>query len=252
MRVETPNKSPLATRIYFWVLAAHLLLAFVLLPAAMLAQQSGNTPVIGKAVQWQSAAAIEGTVDTGINYVSNVIGPLTSGGFVLHAVFQDQHGHGALKSVIAGIGVLGALSSGILRMHLEAPKEATFNPSSDVRKSRKSDKVVSFQNYVGAYWRTAHKSGRLAEAELNELLIRLGEELETMPFRLNEALEEKGALWALIKEYNSKYSKRSIQTFPQLFAVITEVNKYKVRDSLEKQLRRKVVTTLSRFGTLKP
>jgi hypothetical protein len=107
MRVEKPNKSPLATRIYFWVLAAHLLLAFVLLPAAMLAQQSGNQPVMGAAVQGQSAAGIEGTVENGINYVSNVIGPLTSGGFFLHAVYANHQGRGALKSVITGIGVLG-------------------------------------------------------------------------------------------------------------------------------------------------
>jgi hypothetical protein len=107
MRVEKPNKSPLAVRAYFWLLAGHLLLAFILLPAALLAQQTGNTPVLGKAVQGQSAAGIEGTVETAVNYVANVIGPLTSGGFFLHAVYANHQGRGAMKSVITGIGVLG-------------------------------------------------------------------------------------------------------------------------------------------------
>jgi hypothetical protein len=107
MRVEKPNKSPLAVRVYFWILASHVLLAFILMPAAIVAQQSGDAPVLGKAVQGQSAAGIEGTVETGINYVSNVIGPLTAGGFFLHAVYANHQGRGAMKSALTGVGVLG-------------------------------------------------------------------------------------------------------------------------------------------------
>ncbi len=89
------------------VLAGHLLLALLLMPAQAIAQQTGNTPVLGKAVQGQSAMGIEGTVETAINYVSNVIGPLTAGGFFLHAVYANHQGKGALKSVVTGVGVLG-------------------------------------------------------------------------------------------------------------------------------------------------
>jgi hypothetical protein len=107
MQVKRPKKAPLGIRIYMGVMAAHLLLAFFLMPAAMVAQQSGNAPVLGKAVQGQSAMGIEGTVETAINYVSNVIGPLTAGGFFLHAVYANHQGKGALKSVVTGLGVLG-------------------------------------------------------------------------------------------------------------------------------------------------
>jgi hypothetical protein len=107
MQTEKPTKSPIAVRVYFWILASHLLLAFILLPAAMLAQTSGNAPVLGKSVPGQSAAGIEGTLSTAVNYVGNVIGPLTSGAFFLHAVYANHQGRGALKSVITGVGVLG-------------------------------------------------------------------------------------------------------------------------------------------------
>ncbi len=94
-------------RAYLWVLGLHLLVGMLLLPVQAGAQQSGNSPVLGRAVQGQSAAGIEGTLETGINYISNVLGPLAAGGFLLHALIAWHQGGRPMKSVMTGVGLLG-------------------------------------------------------------------------------------------------------------------------------------------------
>lgn len=95
-------------RVYLWVLGLHLLAGMILMPASVaFAQQQGNTPVIGRAVQGQNAAGIEGTLETAVNYVSNVLGPLASGGFFLHALVAWHNNGKPMRSVLTGVGLLG-------------------------------------------------------------------------------------------------------------------------------------------------
>ena len=94
-------------RAYLWVLGLHLFVGMALLPVQAVAQSSGNEPVMGRAVQGQSAAGIEGTLETGINYISNVLGPLAAGGFLLHALIAWHNGNRPMKSVLTGVGLLG-------------------------------------------------------------------------------------------------------------------------------------------------
>jgi hypothetical protein len=94
-------------RAYLWVLGLHLFVGIAILPVQAVAQQSGNAPVLGKAVQGQSAAGIEGTLETGINYISNVLGPLAAGGFLLHALIAWHNNGKPMKSVMTGVGLLG-------------------------------------------------------------------------------------------------------------------------------------------------
>ena len=101
------NRLQVFARAYLWVLALHLLVGMVLLPVHAVAQQSGSQPVLGRAVQGQSAAGIEGTLETGINYISNVLGPLAAGGFFLHALLAWHNGDRPMKSVLTGVGLLG-------------------------------------------------------------------------------------------------------------------------------------------------
>jgi hypothetical protein len=94
-------------RAYLWVLLAHAVVGLLLLPVQVHAQQSGNAPVFGKAVQGQSATGIEGTLETAVNYVSNVIGPLVSGGFFIHALLAWHNNGKPMRSVLTGVGCLG-------------------------------------------------------------------------------------------------------------------------------------------------
>lgn len=99
----TRNVRTVCLRAYLAIVVA----AVVLWPACVLAQQSGDGPVMGRAVQGQNAAGIEGTLETGINYVSNVLGPLAAGGFLLHGMVAWHNGGRPMKSVLTGVGLLG-------------------------------------------------------------------------------------------------------------------------------------------------
>ena len=90
-------------RLYGPVLAAGLVLA----PAIAFGQSSGSAPVLGKAVGGQSAGGVERTLLTAVNYVSNVLGPLASGGFFLHALLAWHNGGKPMRSVLTGVGLLG-------------------------------------------------------------------------------------------------------------------------------------------------
>jgi hypothetical protein len=101
------NRKQVWVRAYLWTLGIHLFMGIILLPASALAQQSGNSPVLGKAVQGQSASGIEGTLETGVNYISNVLGPLAAGAFFLHGLVAWHNGGKPMKSVLTGVGLLG-------------------------------------------------------------------------------------------------------------------------------------------------
>jgi len=105
--MPTSRRMQVCARAYLWTLAIHVFMAIILLPAAARAQQSGNSPVLGKAVQGQSASGIEGTLETGVNYISNVLGPLAAGGFLLHSLVAYHQGGRPMKSIITGVGLLG-------------------------------------------------------------------------------------------------------------------------------------------------
>jgi hypothetical protein len=105
--METNSRVRGWIRAYLWTLAIHVFAGLILIPVCANAQQSGNAPVLGKAVQGQNAAGIEGTLETAVNYISNVIGPLTAGGFLIHAMVAWHNGGKPMKSVMTGAGLLG-------------------------------------------------------------------------------------------------------------------------------------------------
>jgi hypothetical protein len=94
-------------RAYLMVFGAHVLLALILFPASALCQTSGTAPVFGKAAPGQSASGVEGTVEQGINYIANVIGPLSSAGFFVASLVVWHNGGQWGKPALTGLGLLG-------------------------------------------------------------------------------------------------------------------------------------------------
>lgn len=92
----------------FWLCIFIVMLSagMIVAPAGVFAQTSGNAPVLGKAVQGQSAAGVEGTAENAINYLANVIGPLIAGGFFVHAFLQWHSGGRPMRSALTGVGLL--------------------------------------------------------------------------------------------------------------------------------------------------
>ena len=103
----------LFTRAYLWVLGLHIVAGCILLPASVFAQSgggtptNGNAPVMNRAVQGQSAAGVEGTVYTIVNYISNTIAPLGAAVFFVHGMLAWHNGKGATRSFVVGGGMLG-------------------------------------------------------------------------------------------------------------------------------------------------
>jgi hypothetical protein len=93
------------------------LLAIVLLqisPSMSYAQNLGQQPATGQAVQGQTAAQPEGTVLNLVNWVGNVIAPVGAALGVVMAVVAYSQGRGAMRWAVTAAGLL--VVSGLTRL----------------------------------------------------------------------------------------------------------------------------------------
>src|SRR4051795_10599188 len=82
-------------------------------PAVSVAQNLGNTPATGKAVQGQTAAQPEGAFLNAVNWVCNVICPVGAGIAVVATILLWRSGRSWLPSAMTAGGLICV--SGILR-----------------------------------------------------------------------------------------------------------------------------------------
>ena len=99
-------------------LLAAVLFCFGLLmtnPALMHAQTSGdNGPVVGKVAPGQTAAVVEGTTESALNYMANTIFPLLTVAFLAYVVFAIRTGRGWVVGAVCAASCL--LLSGLTRL----------------------------------------------------------------------------------------------------------------------------------------
>ncbi|MCU1308515.1 MAG: hypothetical protein QOH70_83 [Blastocatellia bacterium] len=98
-------------------LALLYLLAIVSLqlsPLMSYAQNLGQQPATGQAVQGQTAAQPEGTVLNLVNWVGNVIAPVGAALAVVMAVVAYSQGRGAMRWAVTAGGLL--VVSGLTRL----------------------------------------------------------------------------------------------------------------------------------------
>ena len=88
--------------------------AAALAPVVSVAQNLGNTPATGKAVQGQTAAQPEGAFLNLVNWVCNVICPVGAGIAVVATILQWRSGRSWLPSAMTAGGLICV--SGILRL----------------------------------------------------------------------------------------------------------------------------------------
>ena len=88
--------------------------AAVLAPCASLAQNLGNTPATGQAVQGQTASQPEGAFLNAVNWLCNVICPVGAGIAVVATILQWRSGRSWLPSAMTAGGLICV--SGILRL----------------------------------------------------------------------------------------------------------------------------------------
>ena len=88
--------------------------ATALAPAVSIAQNLGNTPATGRAVQGQTAAQPEGAFLNLVNWVCNVICPVGAGIAVVATILQWRSGRSWLPSAMTAGGLICV--SGILRL----------------------------------------------------------------------------------------------------------------------------------------
>ena len=99
-------------------LHAFLLVSFIgaalVAPAASVAQNLGQAPAVGQAVQGQTAAQPEGAFLNLVNWTCNVICPVGAGIAVVATVLQWRSGRSWLPSAMTAGGLICV--SGILRL----------------------------------------------------------------------------------------------------------------------------------------
>jgi hypothetical protein len=88
--------------------------AACLAPAGAVAQNLGNTPATGQAVQGQTAAQPEGAFLNVVNWIGNVICPVGAGLAVVGTVIQWRSGRSWLPTAMTAGGLLAV--SGITRL----------------------------------------------------------------------------------------------------------------------------------------
>jgi hypothetical protein len=96
------------------------MLLFALAPASVTAQTSGdNGPVVGKVAPGQSASVVEGTTESALNYMANVIFPLLTVAFLGYVVFAIKTGRGWVVGAVCAFACL-CLSGGtrLLEYHV--------------------------------------------------------------------------------------------------------------------------------------
>jgi hypothetical protein len=91
-----------------------ILCANLFVPFAATAQNLGNTPVFGKAVQGQQATTVEGTVLNIVNWGCNVIAPVIAVACLGIAGWHFKNGRGYLGWGATGVALM--VISGLGRM----------------------------------------------------------------------------------------------------------------------------------------
>lgn len=106
--------SRVAKRARLTILLALITIGAACAPASVIAQNLGQTPAVGVAVQGETAAQPEGTLLNAMNWLGNVICPVAAGGTLVGTVTKATTGG---KWVPWAVGTAGLLSvSGGLRL----------------------------------------------------------------------------------------------------------------------------------------
>lgn len=103
-----------ATRRRFALLYLLAIVSLQLSPLMSNAQNLGQQPATGQAVQGQTAAQPEGTVLNLVNWVGNVIAPVGAALAVVMAVVTYSQGRGAMRWAVTAGGLL--VVSGLTRL----------------------------------------------------------------------------------------------------------------------------------------
>jgi hypothetical protein len=98
----------------FAVAGLFVILSFQFLPLKSYAQNLGNQPATGQAVQGQTAAQPEGAVLNLVNWVGNVIAPVGAALAVVMAVVAYSQGRGVARWAVTAGGLL--VISGLTRL----------------------------------------------------------------------------------------------------------------------------------------
>jgi hypothetical protein len=85
-----------------------------LFPLKSYAQNLGQQPAVGQAVQGETAAQPEGTVLNLVNWVGNVIAPVGAALAVVMAVIAYSQGRGVMRWSVTAAGLL--VVSGLTRL----------------------------------------------------------------------------------------------------------------------------------------
>ena len=91
-----------------------MVLVLQILPLIASAQNLGNAPVMNRAVQGQTAAQPEGAVLNVVNWIGNVIAPISAALCVVMAVISYSQGRGVMRWLITAAGLLAI--SGLTRL----------------------------------------------------------------------------------------------------------------------------------------
>ncbi len=103
-----------AARYRFALLSLLMLVSLHLFPLLSDAQNLGQSPQTGQAVQGQTAAQPEGTVLNLVNWVGNVISPVGAALAVVMAVISYSQGRGVARWAVTAAGLL--VISGLTRL----------------------------------------------------------------------------------------------------------------------------------------
>ena len=103
-----------AVRYRFALLSLLMLVSLHLFPLLSDAQNLGQSPQTGQAVQGQTAAQPEGTVLNLVNWVGNVISPVGAALAVVMAVISYSQGRGVARWAVTAAGLL--VISGLTRL----------------------------------------------------------------------------------------------------------------------------------------
>jgi hypothetical protein len=99
----------------FLALAGLVALAWLqLVPLMSYAQNLGQQPAVGQAVQGETAAQPEGTALNLVNWVGNVIAPIGAALAVVMAIIAYSQGRGVMRWSITAVGLL--VVSGLTRL----------------------------------------------------------------------------------------------------------------------------------------
>ena len=91
-----------------------VIVSLQLLPLTLYAQNLGQQPATGQAVQGQTAAQPEGAVLNAVNWLGNVIAPVGAALAVVMAVIAYSQGRGVARWAITAAGLL--VVSGLTRL----------------------------------------------------------------------------------------------------------------------------------------